>query len=99
WDYDFAEARTFGLRVAAILRAFNIRCGLRPEDERPSVRYGSTPANGPAAGTAIAPHWEAMRREFSLRAAYELATRKPTPALVARVGLPELIPILWADGT
>jgi aldehyde:ferredoxin oxidoreductase len=98
WDYDFAEARTFGLRVAAILRAFNMRCGLRPEDERPSVRYGSTPVDGPAAGVAIAPHWEAMRREFYLQAGYDLATGKPTAALLERVELPELIAVLWGDG-
>jgi len=32
--------------------------------ERPSKRYGSTPTDGPAAGKAIAPHFEDMLRQY-----------------------------------
>ncbi len=48
WDYALADAVRFGKRTAAILRAFNLRCGIGTDVEYPSERYGSQPVDGPA---------------------------------------------------
>ncbi|MBI2371254.1 MAG: hypothetical protein HYV08_13665, partial [Deltaproteobacteria bacterium] len=50
WYYTKAEAMQAGRRTAALFRAFNLRCGIGPELERPSPRYGSTPVDGPGKG-------------------------------------------------
>ena len=56
---------TFGRRTAALMRAFNVRCGITPDLERPSKRYGSVPVDGPAKGQDTAPHWERMLKELA----------------------------------
>ena len=38
-----------------LLRTFNLRCGITPDLERPSKRYGSIPTDGPAKGQMLAP--------------------------------------------
>src|SRR3989454_207460 len=48
WDVTVPDTVRFGRRTAAILRAASLRCGLTPDLERPSTRYGSTPVDGPA---------------------------------------------------
>ena len=50
WNYTLAEAMRFGRRTAAILRAFNLRCGIGTDVEYPSERYGSQPVDGPGQG-------------------------------------------------
>jgi aldehyde:ferredoxin oxidoreductase len=93
WTFD--DALQFGRRVAAVLRAFNIRCGIGPELERPSARYGSTPVDGPAAGLSIAPHWDAMRRRYYAEVGFDWETGKPTVELLRRLDLEALIPDVW----
>ena len=60
WDIRRDEAIRMGRRAATLLRAFNLRCGIGPELERPSKRYASTPTDGPVAGVSILDHWEKM---------------------------------------
>src|SRR5207302_10662850 len=47
WTYTMPEALRLGRRTAAILRAFNLRCGIGTDLEYPSARYGSRPWAGP----------------------------------------------------
>jgi aldehyde:ferredoxin oxidoreductase len=42
WDWTLEDAFTAGLRVTHLLRVFNLRHGLKIENERPSKRYGSS---------------------------------------------------------
>jgi aldehyde:ferredoxin oxidoreductase len=95
WDFRFQEANAFGRRVAALLRAFNLRCGIGPEVEQPGPRYGSTPHDGPAKGISIRPHWDQMRKSYYEECGYDWETGKPSVDLLRRVGLEELIPALW----
>ncbi|MBI5443210.1 MAG: hypothetical protein HY900_18585, partial [Deltaproteobacteria bacterium] len=64
WDFTIPEAMGVGRRIVQQLRLFNLRHGLRIETEAPSARYGSVPADGPAAGRSIAPEWEAIRGNY-----------------------------------
>src|SRR5262249_23291018 len=58
WNYRLEDALRFGRRTAAILRAFNLRCGIGPEVEYPSERYGSQPVDGPAKDHNVMAQWE-----------------------------------------
>ncbi|MSQ15219.1 MAG: hypothetical protein EXR50_05085 [Dehalococcoidia bacterium] len=95
FDYDKEEAMTFGKRIAAMFRAYNLRCGIGPELERPSPRYGSTPINGPAEGQNILPHWDNMRRIYYDLNGYDLETGRPLPSMLRELGLEELVAQIW----
>jgi aldehyde:ferredoxin oxidoreductase len=77
------------------LRAFNLRCGITPDLERPSQRYGSTPVDGPARGQSIAPHWEHMLDVWYETVGYDRKTGKPLPATLQELGLEHLVDTLW----
>jgi len=95
WSYTRDDAMRLGRRTAALLRAFNLRCGIGPELEHPSVRYGSTPHDGPVAGVSTAPHWEHMLDVWYASVGYDRKSGKPLPELLERLGLPELRADLW----
>ena len=96
WDYDLNEAQRFGRRVAALLRAFNVRCGIGPEVERPSKRYGSQPVDGPAAEHDIKPHFERMKGIYYDNLGYDRATGKPAAELLKQMGLEHVAKALWS---
>ena len=64
WDMDPLEALGVGRRAVNLLRAFNIRHGIGPELDIPSMRYGSTPLDGPAAGVGIRSIWGEMLASY-----------------------------------
>ncbi len=97
WFYTREEAIRFGRRTAALLRAFNLRCGIGPELERPSPRYGSPPVDGPAKGITIAPHWERMLEIWYDLVGYDRATGKPKPETLRALGLERLVADLWGS--
>ncbi len=94
WDFDVQEAFDVGRRIVNRLRVFNLRHGLTREVEAPSVRYGSTPVDGPAKGKAIMPHWEAMRSNYYRHMGWDIDTGKPLPETLRKLGLDDLIPDL-----
>src|SRR5207253_7426390 len=53
WTYTMPEALRLGRRTAAILRAFNLRCGIGTDLEYPSARYGSRPVDGDRKSTRL----------------------------------------------
>ena len=97
WDMDIAEAVDAGRRVVNQFRAFNFRHGLTKEMEAPSVRYGSTPTDGPAEGKAIMPQWDALRRNYYEQMGWDPETGKPLPETLKNLGLDDLIPGLQAE--
>ena len=84
-----------GRRAAALFRAFNLRCGIGPELERPSFRYASTPVDGPAKGQSILPHWDGMLDTWYEAVGYDRKTGRPRPETLQALGLGHLIPDLW----
>jgi len=95
WDYHKDEAMRFGRRTAALLRAFNLRCGIGPELEKPSRRYGSVPVDGPAAGIPSEPHWEHMLDVWYDTVGYDRKTGLPKPETLRQLGLEHLVAELW----
>ena len=64
WDMTLEEAMEIGRRGVNLCRAFNMRHGINPELDRPSVRYGSTPLDGQVVGIGIMPHWDDMLANY-----------------------------------
>lgn len=97
WDMNIAEAADAGRRVVNQFRAFNFRHGLTKEMEAPSVRYGSTPVDGPAEGKAIMPQWDDLRRNYYDQMGWDPETGKPLPDTLRKLGLDDLIPGLKTE--
>ncbi|MCH8842165.1 MAG: hypothetical protein IID61_04225 [SAR324 cluster bacterium] len=95
WDYTPDEAMRFGRRTAALLRAFNLRCGIGPELEQPSKRYGSVPVNGPAKGQDPMKNWDKMVDIWYDEVGYDRATGRPKPELLQSLGLEQVSKDLW----
>jgi aldehyde:ferredoxin oxidoreductase len=93
-DYSLQEALDVGRRAVNQLRVFNFRHGLTKEMEAPSVRYASVPVDGPHAGKAIMPHWEALRSNYYKNMGWDPETGKPLPETLEKLGLEHLIPTL-----
>jgi aldehyde:ferredoxin oxidoreductase len=76
-------------------RAFNFRHGLTKDMEAPSVRYGSTPADGPAEGKAIMPQWDSLRRSYYEQMGWDPETGKPLPDTLRKLQLDDAARDLW----
>ena len=98
WDMDFREAMTVGRRAANLARAFNLRAGIGAELDAPSMRYGSTPLDGPLAGRGIMPHWDKMVRNYYEKMGWDASTGVPLPDTLRNLGLAEVVPHLWPQG-
>ena len=95
WEFTKAEAVRQGRRTAALFRAFDLRCGIGPDLEWPSARYGSIPVDGPAKGRAVQPNWERMVDVWYETVGYDRKTGRPQPDTLRTLGLEFLIPSLW----
>jgi aldehyde:ferredoxin oxidoreductase len=91
WDLDLKQAATIGQRIVNLLRVFNFRHGLKAELERPSIRYGSTPVDGPVKGRGIGPYFEFMARSYYEAMGWDAETGRPHPQTLKALGLEELI--------
>ncbi len=97
WEFTREEAIRFGRRVGAMFRAFNVRCGIGPELEWPSKRYGSTPVDGPAKGQAIDKHWDHMLDVWYQEMGYDRRTGRPKPETLEALGLGWMVPAVWPE--
>jgi aldehyde:ferredoxin oxidoreductase len=97
WSYTVEEAMRQGRRTAAINRAVALRCGLTPDLEYPSKRYGSVPHNGPAKGQAVGEQWEKMVDTWYAEVGYDRKTGKPLPKTLKSLGLDWLAKELWGS--
>ena len=95
WTYQLDDAVRFGRRTAAILRAFNLRCGIGPDVEYPSERYGSQPVDGPAKDHNVMAQWERMLDVWYETVGYDRKTGKPKPETLDKLGLQALSKTLW----
>ena len=91
WNLSISDAMTIGRRIINQLRVFNFRHGLHTDVEGPSVRYGSTPVDGPCQGKAIRPNWEYMKQNYYSLMGWDQKTGKPLPETLRALGLEELI--------
>ena len=95
WDMDMDEAMAVGRRIVNVLRAFNVRHGITPEVEQPSLRYGSVPVDGPAKGKSIGPEWDSMMDNYYQLMGWDRQTGKPWPETLKKYGLERQLRDLW----
>jgi aldehyde:ferredoxin oxidoreductase len=91
WELDLMGAALVGRRIVNLLRVFNFRHGLKPELERPSARYGSTPVDGPVKGRGIGPHFDFMVRSYYEMMGWDPKTGRPLPHTLKSLGLEDVI--------
>jgi aldehyde:ferredoxin oxidoreductase len=91
WDMAIAAGRRTGL----MLRAFNLRCGIGPDQEYPSPRHGSIPVDGPAKGVDAMSVWE-HGDVYYTSMGWDRASGKPLPETLVRVGLADVAADLWS---
>ena len=91
WDLSFDECLRVGRRAINMMRIYNLKCGLTPDMEYPSPRYGSTPVDGPQAGKSIRPHWKDMLTNYYSLMGWEQNTGLPLPETLRELGLEHLI--------
>jgi aldehyde:ferredoxin oxidoreductase len=96
WRWSFHDAMAMGRRVVHQLRAFNFRCGITAESERPSPRYGSVPVDGPARGAHFTADWPGVLRTYYTGMGWDPATGKPLPETLRALEQEELIPVFWS---
>jgi aldehyde:ferredoxin oxidoreductase len=94
WDMDLQEAMQVGRRAVNTARAFNLRHGIGAELDRPSMRYGSTPLDGVAAGTGIMPYWDEMLLNYYTLMGWDPHGR-PLPQTLKELSLDWVISDLW----
>jgi aldehyde:ferredoxin oxidoreductase len=94
WNIDFRDAMKVGKRAVNLARVFNLRCGISPELDRPSPRYGSTLPDGVAAGKGILLHWEMMRHNYYKNMGWDEQTGVPLPETLKDLGLDWVVPQL-----
>jgi aldehyde:ferredoxin oxidoreductase len=87
WNLSIRDALDMGLRTVNQLRVFNFRHGLTKDLEAPSVRYGSTPVDGPAQGKYIMPFWDELRSKYYAQMGWDTETGKPTLETLEKFGL------------
>lgn len=91
WNWTLEDAFTLGRRVINQLRVFNIRHGLKREAERPSVRYGSIPVDGPARGFNIMEKWDWMTENYYTLMGWDPRTGNPTQETLKNLDIGEIV--------
>jgi aldehyde:ferredoxin oxidoreductase len=96
WDISVEEYLDVGERVMHLERAFNVRHGLRPEDDWiVPERLLEAPPDGRAKGRSIGPYLEWMVKEYHRLMDWDPITGKPFRRALSRLGLDEVIKDLW----
>jgi aldehyde:ferredoxin oxidoreductase len=93
WDMDIQKAMAVGRRAVNIARVFNLRHGIAASLDRPSLRYGSSPLDGGAAGRGIMQHFDAMLANYYGLMGWS-AHGVPLPATLRELDLEDIIPDL-----
>jgi aldehyde:ferredoxin oxidoreductase len=81
------EALEIGERIVNLLRVFNIRNGLKPEDDSFSPRLGQPPTEGPGEGKTLLPHIANVLKEYYRLMGWDEETGKPLPETLKRLDL------------
>jgi len=89
WNMTKTEAMNVGRRTINVLRQFNMKHGLKIENEWPSERYGSSPEDGPVKGISILPVFKEMRANYWKGMGWD-ENGKPLPETLENLGLEEL---------
>jgi aldehyde:ferredoxin oxidoreductase len=94
-DLTWEDSLKVGRRAVNLMRAFNYRHGITAESDKPSPRYGSEPAGGPAKGKSIMVHWDNMMKDYYALMGWDTERGIPLPETLKALGLEEVIDDIW----
>jgi aldehyde:ferredoxin oxidoreductase len=92
--FSVDEVRTISLRCFNLRRAFNIRHGLRSEDDTLPAKLLEPLPDGPSKGSVI--QTKPMVREYYERMGWDEKTGKPFIRTLRTLGLEDVISDLWS---
>jgi len=95
WGFTIEDSMRAGRMAVNMMRVFNLRAGISPELDAPSLRYGSTPIDGLAEGVAIAPNWGKMLNIYYDLMGWDRETGKPLPQTLREFGLEGAVSQIW----
>jgi len=96
WDLTKQDMFELGFRVMHLERAFNVRHGLKPEDDwNVTPRLIDPPLDGPAKGKSMKPYLVGMVKEYYRLMGWDEKTGKPWRSTLKDSGLEDLIVDLW----
>jgi aldehyde:ferredoxin oxidoreductase len=90
WDFDVTQAMEVGKRAVNLARMFNLQHGIDPKLDAPSLRYGSAPLDGPAAGRGVLPQWDEMLRIYYNSMGWD-QTGKPLPQTLKDLKIDDVV--------
>ena len=93
--YSVEEFLEVGDRITNLLRAFNIREGLVPEDDSLSPRLLTPPQDGLQKGKSFAETFSKVLRAYYREKGWDEATGKPLPGTLKRLDLNNVIKDIW----
>ena len=91
WNWTINDSFTMGRRIINLLRVFNLSHGMNIKNERPSVRYGSVPVDGPNKGVNIMEKWDWMLQNYYTLMGWDRKTGVPLPETLKSLGLGEYL--------
>lgn len=87
FDFSTEEALEIGERIINLLRVFNIRNGLKADDDCFSPRLGQAPTEGPGEGKTLLPYIKDILKEYYKLMKWDEETGRPLPQTLKRLGL------------
>ncbi|MFC2067262.1 aldehyde ferredoxin oxidoreductase family protein [Chloroflexota bacterium] len=99
WDYTKEELLKAGERSSQLERVFNVRHGLRPEDDLcVGPRILEAPTWGLAEGKALGPYLKGMVKEYYKMMGWDWHTGKPVRRVLKALDLEKEACDLWGEG-
>jgi aldehyde:ferredoxin oxidoreductase len=95
WNFSWEEGYEVGRRIVNLLRAFNVRQGVRGKSlDRPSARYGSVPDSGEGEGKSLESVWDKMLDMYYAGMGWD-KDGIPLPETLERLALGYVARDLW----
>lgn len=95
WNFSWEEGYEVGRRIVNLLRAFNVRHGVRGKSlDRPSARYGSVPDSGEGEGKSLESVWDKMLDMYYAGMGWD-KDGIPLPETLERLALGYVARDLW----
>lgn len=95
FDYSTEELLKTGDRITNLLRAYNVRAGLTPEDDSLSPRLLSPPQDGPQRGRSFAYTFSQVLRTYYREKGWDEEIGKPLPETLKGLQLDYVIKDIW----
>lgn len=95
FEYSPETLLEAGDRITNLLRVYNVREGLIPEDDSLSPRLLTPPHDGPQKGKSFAKTLSKVRKAYYREKGWDEDTGKPLPETLKKLGIDHVIQDIW----